>query len=175
MPKPTHQPNSEEGGAHPGDQSKPRPDQAAGSEYADAISGMLEGRHRVVPSPQARGPRPTGKGWHAVVWLMALGLVGWAGWGLYDYYLRPVAPPLPESQRMAGRIMLFNAVRAIEAERQEAGALPRDLSGLVLPRGNFEYVLADTGYSLQLTLPDVLLSHRSGEDVQRLLWDAGVR
>jgi hypothetical protein len=107
--------------------------------------------------------------------MVLIGMSGLAGWSLYDYYLRPVAPPPPESQRRAGQIMLFNAVQVIEAERLEKGALPEDLTGLILPRGNFEYVLADTGYTLSLTMPDAQLRHRSGDDVQLLLRGAGVR
>lgn len=178
MPKHTGGGKAEEDGTRSGaPDPELRPSRAQGAEYAEAISGMLGGpRHGShTPTPPSEGPAPRSSVQRKATLIVLIGMSGLAGWSLYDYYLRPVAPPPPESQRRAGQIMLFNAVQAIEAERLDKGTPPEDLTGLILPKGNFEYVLADTGYTLGLTLPDVQLSHRSGDDVHLLLRDAGVR
>lgn len=159
------------------DVSKPTtsPDRAAGYEYAEALSDLMSEPRASAPERRSKaGPRRSGPSKGFIVTLLLLAFGGVAGWSLYTY-LAPVEPAPPQSQQRAGRIMLFHAVKAIEEHRQARGSLPSHLSLLQIPKGNYEYVRADTGYTIYLTLPDVVVSYRSGDDFERLLAQAGVR
>ena len=152
-----------------------RPERVSQAEYAEAVRQMLEGKTSAAPAPsteEVRQRRQRRRSALLTVTLLALAATG--AWSVYDY-IRPVQPPPAESQRRAGSIMLFHAVQIIEDERQQTGALPRDLAALNLPRGNYQHVLADTGYTLRLSLPAVSLEYRSGEELRSLLRDAAIR
>lgn len=64
---------------------------------------------------------------------------------------------------------MFTAVYNVEEYRKARGSLPADISLVSPPKGDWEYVRADTGYTIYLSFPDVVLSYRSGQDYQRLL------
>ena len=154
-----------------------RPERAHGKEYADALSSLLsEGAKReaatVEESAGARSERKGGKRPIVMVLLFTLFFV--AGWSVYQY-LRPPEPPSAETQQRAGRIMLFHAVQAIEVHRASRGALPSHLSLLDIPEGDYEYLRADTGYTVYLTMPDAVVIFRSGTDPASLLDQAGIR
>ena len=70
--------------------------------------------------------------------------------------------------------MMFSAAQAVEQYRRQQGALPEDLSRLILPDASWQYVHSDTGYVLSVTMPNTSLSYRSGEDYRQLLREAGV-
>lgn len=150
------------------------PPRSPGSEYAEAIKGVLEGAAtRDAPTKGKPAPRRRpGK----VVWALVVILLGspWAVWENYRYF-RPPGPPPVEVQERAARVMMFSAAQALEQQRRTRGSLPANLSGLLLPHADWAYVRSDTGYVLTVTLPGTTLSYRSGEDYRELLRDAGVR
>jgi len=151
-----------------------RPGRASGYEYADALSRVMheKGGEGPAHAPPPPGGRPPRGGFYLALGFLAFLAI--SGWNLYAYY-GPVEPPAPETQRRAAQILLFSAVDAIETHRGQRGSLPSHLSLLSLPSGNYEYVRADTGYTIYVTMPDVIVSYRSGDDVQQLLEQAGVR
>jgi hypothetical protein len=89
--------------------------------------------------------------------------------------LRGPAPPSPDVQARVAALLLFDAARAIERHRTASGSLPSDLASLHLPNAEYQYVRADTGYSVSVSMADVSATYRSGDDVWSLLERAGVR
>lgn len=148
-----------------------RPERASGEEYAKALSSMISAAEAKEVARQRRSSSPGSRSALLVLMFMLFAAVAW---NVYAF-LRPVQPPPPETQLRAGWITVFNAVRAIEAYREARGSLPSNLSVLNIPRGDYEYARSDTGYTLQLGMPDVVVTFRSGDDINQLLVQAGVR
>jgi len=144
---------------------------ATGDEYAKALSSMISDAEAKAAAKQRRKSLRQSR---SLLWFVTFALFAGVTWNVY-MFMRPVPPPPPETQLRAGRITLFNTVKAIEAHRATRGALPTDLSVLTIPRGNYEYARADTGYTIELAMPDVVVTYRSGEDVDQLLVQAAVR
>ena len=153
---------------------KPHKIQATGSEYAETIKAVLEGAAtRDDPQkgkPKRRGPRRSKLPWMIAIVLLA---APYAVWENYRYLQHPEPPPADAQQR-AARVMMFSAAQAVEQYRRQQGALPEDLSRLILPDASWQYVHSDTGYVLSVTMPNTSLSYRSGEDYRQLLREAGV-
>jgi hypothetical protein len=127
-----------------------------------------------APTGATAGPRAASPGSLKLLVALVIVLAGAAAWDLY-LSLRPLAPPSAEIQSRVAALLLFDAARAIEAHRSSSGSLPSDLAPLRLPRAEYHYARADTGYTVTVRVSELSASYRSGDDVWSLLQRAGVR
>lgn len=148
---------------------------ATGKEYADALKGVLASTAAEKKPGRDEKKAPGRRSTSAPMLILFIGVgAPYAAWENYRYSLPP-EPPSVAMQERAARVMMFSAVQLVEEQRRMRGILPAEVASLPLPRADWLYARADTGYTLSVTLPGTTLSFQSGEDHRRFLREAGVK
>ena len=148
------------------------PDDRAGADAGSSGTGRSPGDWRVSKNASVDGDGGSkGDAWKALGLFLIMGLL--VVWNVQALRVEP-EPASPERQERLASLKLYHAATAVERARSETGRLPSSLASLNIPPGAFEYVRADTGYTLMLATTDTEVSYRSGTPLEELLGRAGV-
>jgi hypothetical protein len=126
---------------------RPDPQQRpSGSEYADAIKGVLE-RAAVADQDFVTVPRKPLLTRPPVVAAVAVGFLAMLALNLFNFRRSPPQPPI-QVQEATAQVSLLLAVHMIQTFQEEHGQLPGSLDDIGLSADEFTYSITGGGHFL---------------------------